>query len=169
MDRNDLERFRRHSGKGATLKLESADGTVDEFQFKPLSVDCLPEFVYLASVMDYTRDQKKKVKEIKQKIRAKEATQDELDALLDEYDEEANGRLLQRENFKIIIGLIDQMVENSYPHLSKEVRSDFIMANLNELQSILMELNQDMSKKADQKILAKVEELKKRRRDAQAK
>lgn len=168
MRKDDLNRFKRHVGKGKKVVIKSQDGEEDTFIFKPLGAKYLPDFMYLASVMEYTPTQKSSVKKMQKELKLGKATQEDLDELFDEYDDTATQRLLKRENAEVIIHLVKSMVVQSYPELSQddELLDGFVMSNLQDLQSALMDLNQHMSadKAAEEKVLKKVEQLKQQRR-----
>lgn len=168
MDRNDLERFRRHAGKSKAYKLTTADGEESEFIFKPLGAQHLPELMYIASVLDHTPREKQELKKLRQQVRRGEKTQEDLEELFDLYDDNAMQRLLRKENSEVLIGLIKTMVMESYPVLKEDLDllNQFVMANLNDLQTALMELNQHKSadKAAEEKVLKRIEQMKKQRR-----
>jgi hypothetical protein len=170
MDHATIEKFRRHMGAGKTVKLKTPDGQEDEFYFKPLGVKYLPDFMYLALIMDTTPEQKKILSEMKKKVKKGEITQEELDAKIEEFDEINQAKVLEEEPSKLIIKLITQMVKNSYPDLDEETLDSFVMANFASLQGVLMELHEDMgTSTVDEKIMKKIEQVKAARRNAQIK
>lgn len=163
MEKNDIEKFRRHMGAGKSINLKNSEGHEDSFYFKPLGAKFLPDFMELALIMEYTPDQKKQIKEAK----SNKLPQEEIDSLFDDFDSQANQRLMKKENFTKVINLIDEMIKISYPDLDDDLRSEFILNNFAELQGVLMDLHSDMgSKEVDEKVQKKIEQIKAQRRNA---
>ena len=65
MEQRDIEKFRKHMGLGKTMKIKNQDGTEDEFYFKPLGCQFLPDFMLLATLLDYSGSQKAELREMK--------------------------------------------------------------------------------------------------------
>jgi predicted RND superfamily exporter protein len=167
MDRNQIEKFRRHMGAGKTITLKNEDGTEDEFYFKPLGCEFLPDLMKLAVSLEYTHEQKQKIREMKRLVKEGKKTEADLEELYTLYDEENSARIFEGENANLIVNLLNEMVKRSYPELDDETRSAFIMNNFAKLQQVLMELNENLgNQEVDERILKKIEQVRAARRNA---
>jgi len=161
LDKNDVEKFRRHMGAGKYVSLVNDDNTEDQLYFKPLSCEFLPDMMHLALVFELTKEQKNVLKSMKSKVQSGEITREEYLEKCTEFDEENSKKVLLEENSRIVIKLLDEMVRSSYPEVDTETRKAFIMNNFSVLQGVLFELNQNISEqKVDEKILKKIEQVK---------
>ena len=167
MEQRDIEKFRKHMGLGKTMKIKNQDGTEDEFYFKPLGCKFLPDFMKLATSMDYSGSQKRELSKMKQLVKEGKSQDKELNELYATYDGENSTKIFEGDNANLIIDLIEKMVILSYPELDKDVREVFVMNNFAKLQGVLMELNENLGKQeVDEKILKKIEQVKSARRNA---
>lgn len=168
MDKSTIEKFRRHMGTGKTLKLKTADGQEDDFYFKPLGAKFLPDFMYLALVMDFTNVQKTHLNSMKKKVKSGELKQEDVDDKTKEFEEINQAKVLEKENSTLIINLMKEMVKKSFPDLDDEEIDDFVMSNFGSLQGLLLELHENIGNTTvDEKILKKIEQVKAARKDAQ--
>ena len=106
MDRNEIEKFRRHMGAGRYIKIKNDDGGEDEFYFKPLGCKYLPDFLQIASALDYNPDQKREISELKIQLRQGKITQDQLNNKLEGYDAMNETKIFEENKTWTIAGII---------------------------------------------------------------
>lgn len=162
MDREQIEKFRRHMGGSRKYIIKSSNGVEDEFEFHPLSVQYLPDFMLLSSVTGLTESEKQHLKTLE-----REGDKEKIESYKSECEERANMRMLEKENMTLIITLIDKMVKKSYPDLSDDDRSAFILNNVMPLIGILTDLHSDLgSQEIDPRIAKRIEQIKQNRNAA---
>ena len=166
MEQRDIEKFRKHMGLGKTMKIKNQDGTEDEFYFKPLGCQFLPDFMLLATLLDYSGSQKAELREMKNKVKVGKSTKEELDRKYDLFDDLNSQKMLEGNNATLIVSLVEEMVTNSYPELDDETKKAFILNNFSSLQTVLFELNEGAKSEVDDKVLKKIEQVKAARRNA---
>jgi hypothetical protein len=53
----DLEKFRRHIARPVNFSIANEDGTADEFEFKPISVELFTEFMLISEKLDQGKEE----------------------------------------------------------------------------------------------------------------
>lgn len=161
MDKEQIEKFRRHMGAGKTIKLKNEEGLEDEFYFKPLGCEFLPDFMSLALALDLNKSQKIILKEKESKVKKGEMDYEEYKKIEEEFNDENMSKMLEQENSTIIIKLLKELVKTNYPELDQDTVSSFVSANFTVLTPLLLELHETMNKQpVDERILRKIEQIK---------
>lgn len=169
MDRSTIEKFRRHMGVGKTIKLKTMDGQEDEFYFKPLTCEYLPDFMKLAYSFDKTPVQKKSLREMQNQVAKGLKTTEDMASLEKEIEDENSSKMLQEDNAEILIKLMVNMVKFSYPDLDDETLKSFVLSNFTTLQALLFELHENMGQNTvDERILKKIEQAREAQKVKQA-
>jgi len=113
MDKIDLERQRKHLGKGGYLELNNEDGTVDKFYLNQLTLEDLPDLLYVLSKLQQAENP------------------------------EAAFTALDKESIDIITKLALKSIKNSpdFKDFSEEEKKQFIVANFMPIMQKIFEIN----------------------------
>ena len=142
MNENEIKKFERHIGVGKTISLKSSDGRTDEFYFEPLGVEFLPKMLRLTAIAQPNVEEKKLLKELNYKLKARQITKNQYDVEIMEVQQSMGLRAIQGDNAELIVDLLYAMVKNSYPDLKENILNKFVYNNIQELQNVLFELNE---------------------------
>ena len=126
-----MERFDRHLGRGKTYEFTTEDGTVDNFEFKPLGA------LYLSDFMAVMRSTKKT-----------------------KAGEDMSMEMLDDEGIKHLQTLLTAEVKTAFPEEKDESKLGiFVMQNFGKLVEILFEIN-DFGSSKDASIKKRLEMMK---------
>lgn len=166
---DNLEKFERNMGKGKEIKLINSNGSEDIFYFKPLTVEFLPKLMRLVKIMEPSKEESEERNRLKIDLDTRRIDKSTYDNKLKLLDERVGNKLMEGDNSKLLIELLVNMVDLSYPELKSnpEVRDSFIYKNVMILSSVLMELNESVSD-VDPEVLSQIEKLKQRVRSHEA-
>jgi hypothetical protein len=109
----DLEKFKRHMARPVDVEIENNDGEKDTFHFVPLSIEQFTEFMILSEKIDKA-------------IRA--------------APEKDKKTIEQQEGVKLMFELYVRVVRSSYPEISEDDATSFVISNFTELMDSLSSL-----------------------------
>jgi len=162
MDQTDIEKFKRQMGKGVEIQLVNEDETTDNFYFKPLNTEFLPDIMEMQQLIALDETDQIKLEEAKRKFKIRKITQNQFNDIEKEMEVKSSVKSQNPEVAKIGINLIGKMVIHSYPDLPEDIRNQFIMNNFSKLQEVLMELNKRLTSRMKSSKMEKIKELQER-------
>jgi hypothetical protein len=107
---DNLSKFKKHIGRTVKFSLINEDGTEDEFEIKPMSVETFTEFMMISEKMDSLNKA--------------------------EIPEKEQQRLMVHELF----GMYKRVVRDSYPELDDQTAQDFVIQNFTVLIGFLNDI-----------------------------
>lgn len=125
----DIDKFKKHINEPVKVKLEASDGTEDEFKFQPLTAS---QFAKLMIIGDRI-NKNQKVAQFRNKQKGNKKLEEPT---------------MNPEDAKEMMDLYVDIVKHSYPDISDEVASQFVVANFQDLGDIIEKLSpQNVDKK----------------------
>ena len=146
-------------GKGVEVQLVDEDGVKDNFYFKPLNTEFLPEIMAMQQLIALDEEDQVKLEDARRKFKVRKITQNQLNDIEKDLEVKSAVRAQNPEVAKIGITLIEKMVILSYPDLPMDIRNQFIMNNFGKLQEVLMELNKRLTSRMKSSKKEKIKEL----------
>ena len=110
-----IDAMKRHLGKPEIIKLRNEDGTYDEIEMKPLTMEHFPKLCSLFSAL-------------------------EVDSL-DKIDDSEMLKMFTEENVRLMTELIYESLKQAYPDSDEEVLKRFIAVNFFDLMGALFTVN----------------------------
>jgi len=127
---NALEKIRRHTGKPVKFSVKNDDGTEDEFELKPMSTELFTEFMIVSEKLDGLQKQK--------------------------LPQEDQQRIMITELF----GIYKKILIESYPGLTEEEATSFIITNFQVIAETLTKLMPvKVSDEQRNKLISSLEEI----------